>query len=57
MIGFGEIKTVRKWVWPLIMGVTFITGGIGNVGHLVTIKGWEKDTFVSLSFASLLFEC
>ena len=47
MIGCGEIKMVREWVWLLLIGVAFITGGIGNVGHLVTIKGWEKDTFVS----------
>ena len=32
----------------LVVGVFLLTGGIGNVGHLVLVRGWEQETFVSL---------
>ena len=31
-----------------------LTGGIGNVGHLVLVRGWEQETFVSLEELLLL---
>ena len=54
-IGFGGIRTVSEWVWVVSSGCGFLlTGGIGNVGHLVLVRGWEQETFVSLEELLLL---
>ncbi|XP_019848978.1 PREDICTED: E3 ubiquitin-protein ligase MIB2-like [Amphimedon queenslandica] len=39
----AEVTRGYDWLWG------DQDGGIGNIGHLVTIKGWEKDTFRSVA--------
>ena len=40
---------MSEGVWLVSSGCFFLlTGGIGNVGHLVLVRGWEQETFVSL---------
>lgn len=46
---------MSEGVWLFSSGCFFLlTGGIGNVGHLVLVRGWEQETFVSLEELFLL---